>query len=127
MTAHIRVLIADDQPRTRQSLKALLGTLPQVVEINEACDGQEALRCVAECQPDLVLLDVRMPELDGLQVTRLVKTRWPHVKVIVLSMYIEYLAQALAAGADAFVSKGEPPDRLLGTLAALGAELEHGV
>ena len=127
MTAHIRVLIADDQPRTRQSLKALLGTLPQVVEINEACDGQEALRCVAECQPDLVLLDVRMPELDGLHVTRLVKTRWPHVKVIVLSMYIEYLAQALAAGADAFVSKGEPPDRLLGTLAALGAELEHGV
>jgi YesN/AraC family two-component response regulator len=125
VTTPIRVLIADDQPRARQSLKALLGTLPQVAEIHEAADGQEALRCVAESQPDVVLMDVRMPEMDGLQVTRLIKTRWPRVRVVVLSMYTEYMAEAVGAGADAFVSKGEPLDKLLETLAAVGADLER--
>jgi DNA-binding NarL/FixJ family response regulator len=125
LTIPIRILIADDQPRARQSLTALLRTLPQVVEIHEAVDGQEALRCVAESRPDVVLMDVRMPEMDGLQATRLIKTRWPRVKVIVLSMYTEYIADAVGAGADAFVSKGEPPDKLLETLAAVGEDLER--
>jgi DNA-binding NarL/FixJ family response regulator len=116
VTNPIRVVIADDQVRARQSLKALLGTLPQVTEIREAADGQEALRCVAESQPDVVLMDVRMPEMDGLQATRLIKTRWPQVKVVVLSLYIEYMAEAVGAGADAFVSKGEPPGKLLETI-----------
>jgi two-component system NarL family response regulator len=60
-----------------------------------------------------------MPEMDGLEATRLIKARWPQVKVIVLSMYADYMADALAAGADAFVSKGEPPERLLGTFTAV--------
>ena len=125
MTTPIRVLIADDQLRARQSLKALLRTLPQVAEIHEAADGQEALRCVAETQPDVVLMDVRMPEMDGLQATRLIKTRWPQVKVVVLSMYTEYIDDAVGAGADAFVSKGESPGKLLETLAAVGANPER--
>jgi DNA-binding NarL/FixJ family response regulator len=126
VTTPIRVLIADDQPRARQSLKALLGTLPQVAEIREAADGQEALRCVAESQPDVVLMDVRMAVMDGLQATRLIKTRWPQVKVVVLSMYTEYQGDAVGAGADAFVSKGEPPHKLLETLAAVEADLGRG-
>jgi len=112
----IRVLVVDDQPRARQSLKALLRTLPQVSELCEAADGQEALRLIEESRPDVVLMDVRMPEMDGLQTTRLIKTRWPQVKVILLSMYGEYMTQALEAGADAFVGKGEPPGTLLATL-----------
>jgi YesN/AraC family two-component response regulator len=119
MAERIRVLIVDDQPRTRQSLKALLITGLQVEEIREAANGQEAVRLVDESQPDVVLMDVRMPEMDGLEATRLIKKRWPQVKIIVLSMYAEYATTALAAGADAFVSKGEPPQQLLSTFAAV--------
>jgi len=119
MARHMQILIVDDQPRARQSLKALLATWPQVKEIREAANGQEAVHLVEESRPDVVLMDVRMPEMDGLEATRLIKARWPQVKVIVLSMYADYMADALAAGADAFVSKGEPPERLLATLAAV--------
>lgn len=119
MAGHMQILIVDDQPRARQSLKALLTTWPQVKEIREAATGQEAIHLVEESQPDLVLMDVRMPEMDGVEATRHIKARWPQVKIIVLSMYADYMADALAAGADAFVSKGEPPDRLLATLAAV--------
>jgi len=119
MAGHMQILIVDDQPRARQSLKALLATWPQVKEIREAANGQEAVRLVEESRPDVVLMDARMPEMDGLEATWLIKARWPQVKVIVLSMYADYRTDALAAGADAFVSKGEPPDRLLATLAAV--------
>jgi len=119
MVESLEILVVDDQPRTRQSLKALLVTCPQVEEVREAANGRQAVRLVEESQPDVVLMDVRMPEMDGLLATRLIKTRWPQVKVILLSMYTEYLDEALAAGADAFVSKGEPPERLLATLATV--------
>jgi len=119
MAGHMQILIVDDQPRARQSLKALLATWPQVKEIREAANGQEAVRLVEESRPDVVLMDARMPEMDGLEATRLIKARWPQVKVIVLSMYADYRTDALAAGADAFVSKGEPPERLLATLTAV--------
>jgi len=97
-------------------LKALLTTWPCVQGIREAALGKEAIRLIQEAQPDVVLMDVRMPEVDGLQVTRLIKARWPQVKVIVLSMYAEYAADAAKVGADAFVCKGEPPEKLLATL-----------
>jgi DNA-binding NarL/FixJ family response regulator len=116
MAGHMQILIVDDQTRARQSLKALLAIWPQVKEIREAANGQEALHLIEESRPDVVLMDARMPEMDGLEATRLIKARWPQVKVIVLSMYADYTADALAAGADAFVSKGEPPERLLATL-----------
>jgi len=119
MAGHMQILIVNDQPRARQSLRALLATWPQVKEIREAANGQEAVRLVEESRPDVVLMDARMPEMDGLEATWLIKARWPQVKVIVLSMYADYRTDALAAGADAFVSKGEPPDRLLATLAAV--------
>jgi DNA-binding NarL/FixJ family response regulator len=119
MVEGIQVLIVDDQPRARRSLKALLATCPQVEPAREAVDGRDALARVEECLPDVILMDARMPEMDGLQATRLIKTKWPQVKVIVLSMYAEYMDEALAAGADAFVSKGAPADKLLATLSAL--------
>ncbi len=115
----IRVLVVDDQPRARQSLKALLATYPTIAEVREAANGREALRRIEESQPDVVLMDVLMPELDGLEATRQIKARWREVKVIVLSMHGEYASGAQAAGADDFVSKGEPPARLLAALAAV--------
>ncbi len=122
MTHYVEVLIVDDQPRARQSLLALLSTWPPAAEIREAGDGYQAIQLVRERQPDIVLMDLRMPEMDGLQATRLIKARWPQIKVIVLTLYGEYEADALAAGADAFVGKGEPPDRLLAALLLLAPE-----
>jgi DNA-binding NarL/FixJ family response regulator len=121
MIDKVDVLIADDQHRARQSLRALLSTWPPAGEVFEAVSGREALRVAEESRPGLVLMDARMPEMDGLQATLQLKARWPLVKVVVLSMYGDYEAEALAAGADAFVGKGEPPDRLLGVLTALVA------
>jgi len=116
MSEPIRVLVVDDQPRARQSLKTLLATCPQVKEVREAALAREAMRLIEESQPDVVLMDVQMPEMNGLQATRLVKAQWPQVKVIVLTLYAEYAAEARAAGADAFICKGDPAGKLLTTL-----------
>jgi DNA-binding NarL/FixJ family response regulator len=115
----IRVLIVDDQPRARKSLKALLSTWPWVGEMHEGCNGREAVQLVEELQPDVVLMDVRMPEGDGLEATLQIKAVWPQVKVILLSIYAEYRGEALDAGADAFVGKGDAPRELLDLLSAV--------
>ena len=113
MEQRIQVLIADDRPRSRDGLKALLATWPEIEIVGEAADGREAVQLVEECRPDVVLMDARMPVVDGLEATRLIKDRWPEVKVIVLTMYRSYQADALAAGADAFLVKGCPAEELL--------------
>ena len=115
MTQGIRVLIVDRQPRAQQSLRARLATLPEVEEIQAARNGCAAFERVEEFQPDVVLIDLQKPDLDGLDATRLIKQRAPHVKVIILSMYADLETAALAAGADTFVSQGEPPEKLLET------------
>jgi DNA-binding NarL/FixJ family response regulator len=110
----VRILIADDQQRTRQSLKALLSTSLPGTEI-----WAEALRLAEDIHPQLVLMDIRMPEIDGLDATRGIKSRWPGIKVLVLSLYEGRQEEARAAGADLFVSKGESPERLLCALSSL--------
>jgi DNA-binding NarL/FixJ family response regulator len=109
----IRLLIADDAPRSRHGLRALLATWPEVEVIGEAADGREAVRLLGECQPDVVLMDARMPVMDGLEATRLIKSKWPEIRVVVLTMYPAFRTQALAAGADAFLVKGCPAEELL--------------
>jgi YesN/AraC family two-component response regulator len=119
MAEPIRLLIVDDQSRARKSLRALLSTWAWAGEMREASGGREAVGLVEEFQPDVVLMDVRMPEMDGLQATVQIKARWPWIRVVLLSMYREHCEDALAAGADAFVGKGEVSDRLLDLLSAL--------
>ncbi len=122
MLKQIRILIVDDQARTRRSLRALLATCPEIVEIQEAKNGLEALQRMDECSPDVVFMDVRMPGLDGINAIQLIKRHAPLVKVVALSMYNDCAHDALTAGADTFVSKGEPPDKLLEAMAQLVAE-----
>jgi len=107
-----RVLVADDQRPTRQGLHALLALLPDVEWVGEAADGHEAVDLVSERRPDVVLMDARMPVMDGLEATRRIKSQSPEVKVIVLTMYGEYQTEALAAGADVFLVKGGTPEAL---------------
>lgn len=102
----------------------MLSTWSQIGEMYEASDGREAVQFVKEHRPDVVLMDVRMPEVDGLTATVQIKALWPEIRVVVLSMYLEYRAEALAAGADAFVGKGEAPARLLDILSRA---LQNGV
>jgi DNA-binding NarL/FixJ family response regulator len=119
-TNGLRILIADDQKHARNGLKALLcASMPQP-EIWEAANGLEAERLAEEVRPDLVLMDVRMPELDGLSATRWIKSHFPQVKVLVLSLHEGSAQEAKEAGADGFVSKCESPQNLLGAVAALG-------
>jgi DNA-binding NarL/FixJ family response regulator len=115
----MRIVIADDQKRTRQSLRALLSTSLPGIEIWEAANGAEALRLAEDTHPQLVVMDIRMPEVDGIAAIRGIKSRWPQIKVLVLSMYPGRQEEALAAGADLFVGKGESPERLLCALTSL--------
>jgi DNA-binding NarL/FixJ family response regulator len=107
-----RVLVADDQRPTRRGLHALLNLLPGVEWVGEAADGCEAVSLAIERRPDVVLMDVRMPVMDGIEAARRIKSQRPEVKVIMLTIYAEYQAEALAAGADIFLVKGEPSEAL---------------
>ena len=118
MKRHARVLIADDRSTTRQGLRALLALLPPVEVVGEAADGRESVDLVAECRPDVVLMDMQMPVMDGVEATRRIKEQWPEVKVIALTIYAKYRAQALAAGADAFLLKDGAPNKLASAILA---------
>jgi DNA-binding NarL/FixJ family response regulator len=116
-----RLVVADDHARSRQALCALLGTCADLVVVGEAADGAHAIELVAHEQPEIVVLDLDMPILDGLQATIRIKKRWPSVRVLVLSMDTDAHGHALNAGADAFVAKGDPEDVLLETVRSLCA------
>ena len=122
MHTNLRFLIADDQARTRQSLRALLLASFQTGEIIEAENGLEALQSVQDRCPDLIIMDARMDNVDGIEATRRIKTGYPAIKVLVLSLYPQYQAAALAAGADVFLLKDENPDRLLTVIKSLVAD-----
>jgi len=116
----LRLLIADDRARTRRALRALLASDPHFEVVGEAADGEEALAGVERLRPDMVLLDVRMPRLDGIQATARIKAGWPAVRVVAHSLAVDRREDALAAGADAFVPKGAPSGELLAALRAEG-------
>lgn len=115
----ICAVIADDSPHSLAALRMLLAVWPACVVVGEAATGQAALTLIDEQRPDLALLDVQMPAPDGLAMTRVIKARWPEVKVVLLSLDDGYRDEAEAAGADAFVGKGMAAEKLLPLLGAL--------
>ena len=119
MNQPIRVLIADDSARARAGLRALLATWSEVEVVGEAVNGQEAVRFVEDCPPSVVLMDLQMPIMNGTEATRLIKERWPHVSVIVVTIHAAAQNAAMVAGADAFVLKGDAPEGLRSALAAV--------
>jgi DNA-binding NarL/FixJ family response regulator len=112
MERRVRILIADDQLPTRDGLKSLLALDSQLLIVGEASNGKDAVRMAAECHPDVILMDVQMPVMDGLEATRCIKSQWPRIRVVALTMYAAYEGRALDAGADAFVLKGGPANTL---------------
>ena len=113
----VRILVADDSATDRQWLTGMLARIPEA-EILEAADGEEALRIVAERQPDVVLTDMQMPKVDGVQLVRSVHQNFPHIPVIIVTAYgSEQLAlEALHAGAASYVNKAWVPQRLVPTV-----------
>ena len=106
MNESIRVLIADNNLPARQGLNALLAMMPRVEVIGQAANGQDAVQLVNPLRPDVVLMDIQMPVMDGLEATRQIKSRWPEVKVIAIAMYSSYQSEACAVGVDMFLRKG---------------------
>ena len=104
----IRVLLADDHTLVRNGIRALLERVPEIQIVAEADDGREAMRLIKEHQPDVALVDIVMPGLNGLEVAARVTKDFPHVRVIILSMYAseEYVWQALRLGATGYLLKG---------------------
>lgn len=110
----IRVLIVDDQELFRESLKVVLSVSPGVEVIGAASGVQEALKSAANLRPDVVLMDIRMPGMDGVEGTRLFKERWPDMKVVVLTTFDddEYVFGALKNGASGYLLKGSSVSEL---------------
>lgn len=115
--APIRVAIADDQTLLRQTLRALINAQPDMEAPWEAANGQEAVSLVSTHQPDVLLLDIRMPGMDGLNALHQIRAHQPHspTSIIMLTMYEldEYVRQALADGANGFLLKDAEPELIL--------------
>jgi DNA-binding NarL/FixJ family response regulator len=111
----VRVLLADDQPLLRRSLAMIIDSAPDLTVVGQAADGAEAVTAAHRTRPDVVLMDVRMPHLDGLQATRRICAELTGTRVLVLSMFEldEYVYDALRAGASGFLLKDARPEDLL--------------
>jgi DNA-binding NarL/FixJ family response regulator len=116
----IRVLLVDDQPAVRQGLQMRLALEPDVWVIGEASDGATALELAAIHQPDVVVMDIEMPVMDGLSATTILRKTVPHSMVVILSLYDDDITRrrALEAGARAFVAKSEAEGALLAAIRA---------
>jgi DNA-binding NarL/FixJ family response regulator len=124
MTASIRVVIADDQPLVRNGLRMVLEVEPDIELVGEAADGLEAVRLARATEPDVVLMDVRMPTMDGLEATRLLLGGGSGTtRVLILTTFDldEYVYQALHAGASGFVLKDIPPEQLVDAIRVIAA------
>ena len=121
----IRVLLADDQALLRSGLRALLDGEPDIAVVGEAADGAEAARLAAELEPDLVLMDIRMPQVDGLAATKSITAdrRLADVRIVILTTFDldEYVFEALRSGASGFLVKDTEPADLIRAVRTVAA------
>ncbi len=111
----IRVLLADDQALVRQGFRLILELEADLEVVAEAADGREALRLTRELAPDVVVMDIRMPELDGIEATRRLQAAGATTRVLILTTFDldQYLYEAMRAGASGFLLKDAPSDQLV--------------
>ncbi len=120
---HIRILVADDHPIVRDGLIAILSTQPDFAVIAEASTGTEALRLADELRPDVTLLDLEMPELDGVSALQQMSAVCPNVRVIVLTAFDadDHIVGAVRAGAKGYLLKGAPRDEIFNAVRIVSA------
>lgn len=116
----IRLLIVDDHPVVREGISAMMETQPDLVVIGEAANGLEAVQLAQEHRPDVVLMDLQMPVLDGVQAIRRIKEQCPEIQVIVLTTYDsdEYIFRGIEAGAKGYLLKGATRDEVFSAVRA---------
>ncbi|MGD8190497.1 response regulator transcription factor [Brevibacillus ginsengisoli] len=114
----IRVIIADDQELIRESLNIVLNMEEQITVVGLAQDGEAAIQLCENVSPDVVLMDINMPKMDGVSATERIKQKWPHVKVIILTSYqeVDYVISALANGAEGYLLKSIHPRSLASSI-----------
>ncbi|HKI22643.1 MAG TPA: response regulator transcription factor [Gaiellaceae bacterium] len=119
----MRVLVADDQSMVRAGFRMLLGGEPDIEVVAEASNGLEAVDKASRFHPTVVLMDIRMPELDGLEATRRILAADDKARVLILTTFDldEYVYEALRAGASGFVLKDDPPEQLLAAIRTVAA------
>jgi DNA-binding NarL/FixJ family response regulator len=119
----MKVLIADDQTAVREGLATLLQTMPNIEVVGMAADGEEAIMLAEQLGPDVVLMDLRMPRIDGVQATRRIRADHPDVQVVVLTTYAddESIITALRAGAIGYLTKDAGRDHIRRALDAAAA------
>ena len=108
-----KVLITDDRLASRKGLRALMLTQPDIQVVGEVKNGERAIEFIKKNKPDVVLMDVFMPKMNGLEATKIIKKRWQNIRVVILTLHDDIREEALAAGADAFLVKGCSPDKLI--------------
>jgi DNA-binding NarL/FixJ family response regulator len=119
----IRVLVVDDQAMVRAGFRLLLADEPDIEVVGEASNGRDAVAHAARLRPDVILMDIRMPEMDGLEATRRILGSDTTARVLILTTFDldDYVFEALRAGASGFVLKDEPPEQLLGAVRTVAA------
>src|SRR6185369_15622137 len=119
----IRVLVVDDQSMVRAGFRMLLADEADIEVVAEASNGKEAVEKAARFDPTVVLMDIRMPELDGLEATRRILAADPAARVLVLTTFDldDYVYEALRAGASGFVLKDDPPEQLIAAIHTVAA------
>jgi YesN/AraC family two-component response regulator len=116
MSNPTNIIVVEDSSRARRALTAYMSLQAGIRITAEASNGLEAISKIKSSPPDIVLMDMQMPVMDGLEATKIIKKRWPWVKVIALTMYQNYQSEALSAGADAFLVKGCSVAELISTV-----------
>lgn len=121
LTETIRVMLTDDHQVVRTGLRAVLGSAKDIVVVAEASSGREAVALAARVRPDVILMDLSMTDIDGLEATRQITATEPHPKVLVLTMHAEeeYLAEALKAGASGYLVKSAAHHELVDAVRAV--------
>ncbi|HEX4225564.1 MAG TPA: response regulator transcription factor [Pseudonocardiaceae bacterium] len=117
----IRVVVVDDQAVVRQGLVLVIGLLPGLVVVGDAVNGQDALRVIEQERPDVVLMDLRMPDMDGIEVTRRIHAQYPDCRVLVLTTFADdqSILAALRAGAGGYLTKNAKAEEISSAISAV--------
>ena len=121
--APIKVMLVDDHPVVRRGLRVMLDTSPDITIVGEAEDGLDAIEKAKECCPDVILLDIHMPKMSGMEALRELKSRYPTISIIMLTMYDDdaYVIEAVKSGAGGYLLKDASIELLLHTIRAVNS------
>lgn len=119
----IRILVVDDYTLVREGFARMLELCPDFEVVGQASSAQEALERCRLLQPDVVLMDIKLPQINGIEATRMIKEKWPHIEIVILSMYDEdeYVMEAVKAGASGYLLKDVTHEQLFETVRVVHA------